>query len=160
MCVACNENVPHAQLTISRYCAATTNHKQLICESSSLFNPILPCINLYSKMLMQILVHGCVWFDDETKKHLFSLCTLENGRVVKKKRTWKSWEHQSGKWRQVDMWWRERGWKQARTAGPLCPPHIHLTPFLWSMISRFPWILLHFCILGRPVNSSRLWATF
>ena len=111
-------------------------------------------------MLMQILVHGCVWFDDETKKHLFSLCTLENGRVVKKKRTWKSWEHQSGKWRQVDMWWRERGWKQARTAGPLCPPHIHLTPFLWSMISRFPWILLHFCILGRPVNSSRLWATF
>jgi len=36
-------------------------------------------------MLMQILVHGCVWFDDETKKHLFSLCTLENGRVLKKK---------------------------------------------------------------------------
>ena len=37
-------------------------------------------------MLMQILVHGCVWFDDETKKHLFGLCTLENGRVLKKKK--------------------------------------------------------------------------
>ena len=77
-----------------------------------------------------------------------------------KTKTWKSWEDQPGKWRQVDVWWRERGWKQARTAAPLCSPHIYLTQFLWSMISGLLWTLPRFCILGRPVNSSRLWATF